>query len=161
MSRPTTVTAEPLFDPAWMQAQTQRGAALTELAVRGLGLSATDAAGVAQGKGMAMGPFAASIGCLPVPRDTPQAVLPMLVTLSTRRPLSSLSLQDATAVMSLAPMLGLYGASVGCDAHGHLCLFRVVPAEAATAEGLEAAVRHAWHLAQLVWGEVPVTAGAL
>jgi hypothetical protein len=139
--------------PAWLQAQTQRASSLTQQTAQRLGLSAADAARVAQGQGMQLGRYVCSLTLVPLPGATPDSACPMLVTLATGRALAGLSPQEQRAQFALAPMLALGQACIGCTPEGELCLFRLVQAHEMSVDGLAAATAHALHMAQLVWDE--------
>jgi hypothetical protein len=145
---------------AWLAAQARQALALAQQAVTSMGVAADVAAEVGRGGGIELDGLVATFGVLPAPQERPGAAAPLIVTLSTRRPLGDVSFAEATALLSLAPTLVSFGACVGCDAHGHLCLFKLVTAEEVSAKGLEAALRHAWHLAKLVWAPAPALEGA-
>lgn len=151
----------PAISPDWLNEQTQRAVHFTSQALQSLGLPADEARQAAQGGGVMLNGMVCSVGLMPLPGSTPGAPAPLMVTLNTGRTLGELSLEDGTAMLSLAPMLSLFHAAVGCDAAGRLCLFRQVPAQEVSADGLADAVRHAWHLAQLVWGDLPAAQGAV
>jgi hypothetical protein len=147
-------------DPNWMLTQVRRAALLTSQASLSLGLSKADADEVARGGGISLDGVVGTVSVLPILESAQKDTAPLLVTLNTGRPLASLAPDELIALLALAPTLGVFQASIGCDPGGALCLFRLIRPEDVSKDGIAAALRHAWHLAKLVWGDAPAQQGA-
>lgn len=147
-------------DPNWMLTQVRGAALLTAQASLSLGLSKADANEVARGGGISLDGVVGTVSVLPILESAHKDTAPLLVTLNTGRPLVSLAPQELTALLALAPTLSVFQASIGCDPSGALCLFRLIRPEDVSKDGIAQALRHAWHLAKLVWGDAPGRQGA-
>jgi hypothetical protein len=137
--------------PDWIRAQTERARRTTEAAVRKLGVGDEVAREVANGGGLLFEGWVATIALLPMRCEQGPDAAPLLVTLDTGRAFDKIEAQELAALLMLAPALLAHGTSVGASIHGSLCMHRVVPPAQADAQGLEQALRSAWHLARLLW----------
>jgi hypothetical protein len=145
---------------SWLAEQIERVAQLTAAAGRELGLSDLDADQMASGGSVSLSGLEGTVKVLPIRDTAPSSVAPVLITLDTRQALATIGPAHLRILLAMAPALGALQASIGCDAAGSLCLFRVVKSDEMTASGIAKAFRHAWHLALLVWGEEPNSSGA-
>ncbi len=152
--------SQTLTDPnadAWTAQQVQRARALTAQAVRGLGAPDEVAQAVAAGGGLMVDGWVASVSVLPIRDGQADDVAPLLVTLNTRREFATLTADELAGLLALSSTLLAHQASVGFTPEGQLCLYRVVQPAQSSAQALEQALRHAWHLGRLLW-DAPATA---
>lgn len=145
----------PAADDAWTARQLERTSNHTRDAVRALGAPPELAEAVAQGGGLMVDDWFATVSVLPIREGRGDDAAPVLVTLNTQRELASLTAEELLGLMALSSTLLAHQAAVGFTPEGRLCLNRVVPPEAANAAGIEQAIRHVWHLARLLWDAPP------